>query len=154
MGLTSHLYDAYDAFSSFYFSLFYMPSLTMMANLTNQIQIGWGSTTASDLFSHLYWLTWYDFSQYIETCEVLLDYPKMGGGGMLRIMQNRPLENFCMPIVMYTAEDWLLSSQKMELNVLKNFSHIVQTWLLQIKVGMIELSSRLHIKEGISHQLY
>ena len=64
-------------------------------------------------------------SQYRETCEVLLDYPKLRGG-MLRIMQNRPLENFCMPIVMCTSEDLFLSSQKMELNVLKNCSHIVQ----------------------------
>ena len=53
-----------------------------------------------------------------------------------------------MKIVMYIAEYWLLSSQKMGLNVLKNCSHIVQTWLLQIKVGKIELSSRLHIREG------
>ena len=63
-------------------------------------------------------------------------------------MQNRPLETFFMPIVVCTARDWFLSSQKMELNVLKNCSRIVQIWLLQIKVGMIELSSRLQIKEG------
>ena len=67
---------------------------------------------------------------------------------MLRIMQKRPSETFCMPILMYTAEALLLSSQNMELNVLKNCNHIVQIRLLQIKVDMIELSSRLHIKEG------
>ena len=38
----------------------------------------------------------------------------------------------------------------MELNVLKICSHIVQIWLLQIKVGLIELSSRLHINGGES----
>ena len=48
-------------------------------------------------------------------------------------MQNRPLENFCMQIVMYIAEYWLMNSQKMELNVLKNCNHIVQTWLLADK---------------------
>ena len=36
-GLTSHLFYAYDAFSSFYFSFFYVPSQTMMTNLTNQM---------------------------------------------------------------------------------------------------------------------
>ena len=51
----------------------------------------------------IYFLTFIDsldmiFSQYRETCEVLLDYPKIGGEGVLRIMQNRPLETFCMPI--------------------------------------------------------
>ena len=42
------------------------------------------------------------FSQYRETYEVLLDYPKIEGE-MLSIMQNRPLETFCMPIVICTA---------------------------------------------------
>ena len=45
----------------------------------DQIQIGWGSTPASDLFSHLYWLTYMVFSQYRETYEVLRYYPKMEG---------------------------------------------------------------------------
>ena len=58
----------------------------------------------------IYFFTFIDspdmiFSQYKETCEVLLDHPKIGGGGMLRIMQNRPSETFCMPIVIYIAED-------------------------------------------------
>ena len=37
MGLTSHLSDACNAFSSFCFSFFYVPSLTMTTNLTNQM---------------------------------------------------------------------------------------------------------------------
>ena len=38
MGLTSYLFYAYDAFSSFYFSFFYVPSL-MTTNLTNQMMV-------------------------------------------------------------------------------------------------------------------
>ena len=58
----------------------------------------------------IYFLTFIEsldmiFFSYRETCEVLLDYPKMGGGEMLRIRQNRPLETFCMPIVMCTSGD-------------------------------------------------
>ena len=58
----------------------------------------------------IYFLTFIDsldmiFPQYRETCEVLLDYPKMGRVGMLRIMQNRLLETFCMPLVICTAGD-------------------------------------------------
>ena len=34
-----------------------------------------------------------------------------------------------MQILMYTAEYWLLSSQKMEWSALRNWNHIVQTWL-------------------------
>ena len=57
----------------------------------------------------IYFLTFIDsldmiFSQYRETCEVLLDYPKIGGG-MLIIIKNRPLETFCVQIVVYTAGD-------------------------------------------------
>ena len=57
-------------------------------------------------------------------------------------------ETFFMLILMYTAEDWLLSSQKMESNVLKNYNHIVKTWPLLIKAYMTRISNRLHKKEG------
>ena len=48
------------------------------------------------LHHRIYFLTFIDsldmiFSQYRETCEVLLDYPKMRGVGVLRIMKNRQL---------------------------------------------------------------
>ena len=33
----------------------------------------------SDLFSYLYGITGNDILQYMETCEVLLDYPNIGG---------------------------------------------------------------------------
>ena len=36
-GLTSHIFCAYDAFSSFYFSFFYVLGLTMMKNMTNHM---------------------------------------------------------------------------------------------------------------------
>ena len=67
------------------------------------------------------------FSQYRETCEVLLDYPKIGGMMLLRIMQKSLSETFCMQTFMYTAEYLLLSLQNMESNVLRNYNHIVQT---------------------------
>ena len=76
------------------------------------------------------------FSRYIETFEVLLDHPKIGGDNV-KYYAKMKSETFWMPIVMHIAEDWLMISQKMELNVLKNCNNIVQTWLLHIKVGMI-----------------
>ena len=45
------------------------------------------------------------FSQYRETCEVLLDYPKIGGDDIIEDFAKRLLGIFCMPILMYTAED-------------------------------------------------
>ena len=85
------------------------------------------------------------FSQYTETCEVLLDYPKIVGDDYIKLF---------IIILMYTSEDWLLSSQNMESNVLKHCNHIVQTWPLLIKVDTIGLSNKLHIKEGICYQLH
>ena len=47
----------------------------------------------------IYFLTFIEslemiFSQYTETCEVLLDYPKMEGMILLKIMQNSNQEYF------------------------------------------------------------
>ena len=55
------------------------------------------------------------FSQCTETCEVLLDYPKIGGDGVIGEYAKKRLSGtFCMQILMYTAEDLLMNPQKME----------------------------------------
>ena len=56
----------------------------------------------------IYFLTFVEsletiFSQYKETCEVLLDYPKIGGGN-IKEFSKMPLVLFCMQIFIYTAE--------------------------------------------------
>ena len=71
------------------------------------------------LQSRIYFLTFVEsleiiFPQYTETCEVLLDYLKYKGMMLLKIMQKRLSGIFYMQTLMYTAEDWLLHSQKME----------------------------------------
>ena len=53
------------------------------------------------------------FPQYTENCEVILDDPKIGGDDIEDYTKS-PSGIFCMQILMYTAEDWLLNSQKME----------------------------------------
>ena len=52
-------------------------------------------------------------SQYKGTCEVLLDYPEIGGDN-IKEFAKKLLGIFCMQILMYTAEYLLLSSQWME----------------------------------------
>ena len=59
---------------------------------------------------HIYFLTFVEllemiFSQYTETCEVLLDYKKIGGYDIIEGFVKRLSEIFCMPILMYTVED-------------------------------------------------
>ena len=46
---------------------------------------------------------------------------------LLKIIQKRLSETFCMQTFMYTAEDLLLNYQNMESNALRNYNHIVQT---------------------------
>ena len=46
---------------------------------------------------------------------------------LLKIIKKRLSETFFMQTLMYTSEDWLLISQKMESNVLMNYNHIEQT---------------------------
>ena len=45
------------------------------------------------------------FLQYRETCEVLLDYPKIGGDDVIEDDEKMISETFCMQKLMYTAED-------------------------------------------------
>ena len=99
----------------------------------------------------IYFLTFVEslemiFPQYKETCEVLLDYSKIGGENIKDVL-NIPLELFLIPTLMYITENLLISSQEMEWNVLETFSHIVSTWILLTKVDMIELFNKLHIND-------
>ena len=50
------------------------------------------------------------FSQYTETCEVIIYYPKIGGDDIEDYAENS-IRNICMQILMYTAEYWLLGSK-------------------------------------------
>ena len=58
----------------------------------------------------IYFLTFVElldmiFTQYKETCEVLLDYPKIGGDDIIEDDAKKAIRNFCMQTLMYTAED-------------------------------------------------
>ena len=61
-----------------------------------------------DLIQHrIYFLTFLEslemiFSKYKETCEVLLNYQKTGGGN-IKYFVKIPLGIFCIPILMYIA---------------------------------------------------
>ena len=52
------------------------------------------------------------FSHYKETCEVLLDYPKIGGDDVIEDYAKRPSGIFCIQTLMYTAEDLLMNSKR------------------------------------------
>ena len=58
----------------------------------------------------IYFLTFVEspemiFSQYTETCEVLLDDPTIGGKN-IKDFSRKALGIFCIKILMYTVEDY------------------------------------------------
>ena len=61
------------------------------------------------LQSRVYFLTFVEslgmiFSHYRETCEVLLDYQKIGGEN-IKDYVKKDIRNFFMPTLMYIAQD-------------------------------------------------
>ena len=58
----------------------------------------------------IYFLTFVEllemiFSQYTETCEILLDHPKIGGGDVIEYYAKKAIMNLFMQTLMYTAEN-------------------------------------------------
>ena len=58
----------------------------------------------------IYFLTFVEslemiFSQYKETCEVLLDYPKIGWDDIIEGYTKKDIRNLFMQTLMYTAKD-------------------------------------------------
>ena len=58
----------------------------------------------------IYFLTFVEsldmiFSQYTETCEVLLDFPKIGGDDIIEDYVKEDIGNIFMQTLIYTAED-------------------------------------------------
>ena len=100
----------------------------------------------------IYFLTFIDslnmiFSQYRETYEVLKYHPKMGGGDVKfyakQAIRNLLHANSCVyssRLIAEFPEDGIKCMEKLQ-SYCANMN-------FQMKVGMIELSSRLHIKDG------
>ena len=44
------------------------------------------------------------FSQYTETCEAPLDYPKIGGDAIIEDYAKKPSGIFCIQTLIYTVE--------------------------------------------------
>ena len=70
----------------------------------NQVQTGQASDPSLDLFSHICRITGDDIHHYKETCEVILDDPKLGGEN-IKSFAKSTLGIFCMPILMCIEED-------------------------------------------------
>ena len=66
------------------------------------------------------------FSQYRETCEVLLDYPKIGGGGV-KDYAKQAIINLLRANSDVNSRRLIAEFPKDGIKCLENCSHIVQT---------------------------
>ena len=66
------------------------------------------------------------FLDYIETCGLLLDYPRVGAEN-IKDFRKKSLGISCMQILMYTEEDYFLFPIRWNKVHLKNLNYIVQT---------------------------
>ena len=88
------------------------------------------------------------FSQYKETCEATLDYPKMGGE-VIKYYVKKAVTNILHANIDVHSRRLISKLPGNGVNLFQNFSHIVQTWILSTKVDTIGFFSKLHINEGI-----
>ena len=67
------------------------------------------------------------FSQYKEICEVLLDYPKIVEGDIIEDYAKEAIRNLLHANIDVHSRRLIAEFPKMESDVLKNYSYIVQT---------------------------
>ena len=67
------------------------------------------------------------FSQYKETCEVLLDYPKIGGDDIIEDFSKQAIRNILHANIDVHSIRLIAECQKDGINALINYNHIVQT---------------------------
>ena len=67
------------------------------------------------------------FSQYTKTCEVLLDYPKMGGDDVIEDYAKKAIRNILHANIDVHIRRLIAEFPRDGINALRNYNHIVQT---------------------------
>ena len=88
------------------------------------------------------------FSQYTETCEVLLDYPKIGGDDIIEDFAKKAMGNILHANIDVHSRRLIAEFPRDGINSLRNCNHIVQTLLLLIKLDMTGPFNKSYRKEG------
>ena len=87
------------------------------------------------------------FSQYTETCEVMIDYPKIGGDD-IENYAKKAIRNILHANIDVHSRRFIAEFPIYGIKCIGNCNNIVQTWLFLKKVDMIGLFNRSHIKFG------
>ena len=88
------------------------------------------------------------FSQYTETCEVLLDYPKIGGKDIIEDYAKKAIKYLLHANIDVHSIRLIAEFPKDGIKCIENYNHIVQTWLLLIKVDMTGTLNKSHMDKG------
>ena len=80
------------------------------------------------------------FTQYKYTCELLLDYPKIGGENIKYFIKNS-MRNIFHANIDVRSSRFIAEFPGYRVKFIENFSHIVPTWLFLTKVGMTGFST-------------
>ena len=88
------------------------------------------------------------FSQYRETCEVILYYPRIGGDNVIEDYTKKAIRNLLHANIDVHSRRLIADFPKCGVKCIQNCNHIVQTWPFLIKVDKTGIFNKWHIKEG------
>ena len=80
------------------------------------------------------------FSQYTETCEVLIDYPRIGGDD-IEGSAKKAIRNLLRANIDVHSKRLIAEFPSDGINCIEDCNHIVLTWNFLTKVYMIGLSA-------------
>ena len=87
------------------------------------------------------------FSQYKEICEVLLDYPKIGGEN-IKEFSKKAIENILHSNIDVPSRKLIAEFPVDGMKCVEKLQSHCANMIFSEKVGMIETSSKKYIKEG------
>ena len=101
----------------------------------------------------IYFLTFVEslqmiFSQYKETCEVLLDYPKIGGDDIIEDYPKKFIRNLLHAKIYAHSRRLIAEFPKDGIKCIDKFQSRCANMTFAEKVDMTGLFNKSHIKEG------
>ena len=99
-----------------------------------------------DLFSYLCRITGDDISQNKETCQVLLDYPKIGGEN-IKEFAKKAIRNLLHANIDVQSRRLFAELPGYGIQCIEKLQSHCANMNFSEKVGMIYFSTKLHIKE-------
>ena len=88
------------------------------------------------------------FSQYTETCEVLLDYPKIGGDDVIEYYAEKAIRNILHANIDVHSRRLIAEFPKDGIKCIEKLQSHYANMTFLIKIDMTRPFNKSHIKEG------